>query len=69
VALAGAAEAPFHDQKLVDWAKAGAAATVANAAATMSVFMVRLLPNGFNNERDCPFAVEFETERENVTLD
>jgi hypothetical protein len=40
VALAGAANAPFHPHTFPDCAKAGAASTVANATAAISVFMV-----------------------------
>src|SRR6516162_2618092 len=41
-ALAGAADALFHAQAEVDWAKAGAPSIARNATAAISVFMVRL---------------------------
>jgi hypothetical protein len=67
VALAGAANAPFHARTLLDCAKAGAATAIANAIAAISFFMV-LLPLTHLRERLCSPFIEFEFARERVTF-
>jgi len=56
-ALAGAASALFHPHAFTDWAKTGAANTVANATAATSVFMASL------HQWVCSPAIEFELGR------